>query len=68
MFGKHVTNEMNPLRRKTKMKKFFIAMLAVLFVAGAAYAGAPAIDFSGMINTRGQYFSNDDGVTTDAGN
>jgi hypothetical protein len=69
MFGKHVTNEMNhPLRRKTKMKKFFIAMLAVLFVAGAAYAAAPAMDFSGMINTRGQYFSNDDGVTKDAGN
>jgi hypothetical protein len=57
----------HPLRRKTKMKKFFIAMLAVLFVAGAAYAGAPAIDFSGMINVRGQYFSNDDGVTEDSG-
>jgi hypothetical protein len=69
MFGKHVTNEMNhPLRRKTKMKKFFIAMLAVLFVAGAAYAGAPTMDFSGMVNTRGQYFSNDNGVTKDAGN
>jgi hypothetical protein len=50
------------------MKKFFIAMLAVLFVAGAAYAAAPAMDFSGMINTRGQYFSNDNAVTEDSGN
>lgn len=50
------------------MKKFFIGLLAVMFVAGAAYAGAPDMDFSGMINTRGQYFSNDDGVTEDAGN
>jgi len=49
------------------MKKFFIGLMAVLFVAGVAYAGAPDIDFSGMINTRGQYFSNDDGITEDAG-
>jgi hypothetical protein len=48
------------------MKKFFIGLLAVMFVAGAAYAGAPEVDFSGMINTRGQYFSNDDGITKDA--
>jgi hypothetical protein len=50
------------------MKKLFLITLAVLFVAGAAYAGAPDMDFSGMINTRGQYFSNDDGVTEDSGN
>jgi hypothetical protein len=68
MFGKHVYPEVtHPLRRKTKMKKFFIGLLAVMFVAGAAYAGAPDMDFSGMINTRGQYFSNDDAVTEDSG-
>jgi hypothetical protein len=57
----------HPLRRKTKMKKFFIAMLAVLFVAGAAYAAAPAMDFSGMINTRGTYVSNETGFDPDPG-
>jgi hypothetical protein len=56
----------HPLRRKTQMKKFFIAMLAVLFVAGAAYAAAPAMDFSGMINTRGTYVSNETGVQAKA--
>ena len=54
MFGKHVTNEVNyPLRRKTKMKKLFLITLAVLFVTGAAYAGAPDTDFSGMIKFLG---------------
>jgi hypothetical protein len=49
------------------MKKFLIAMLAVLFVAGAAYAAAPAMDFSGMINTRGTYVSNETGFDPDPG-
>jgi hypothetical protein len=49
------------------MKKLFLITLAVLFVAGAAYAGAPDMDFSGMINTRGQYWSNDNAVTEDSG-
>jgi hypothetical protein len=48
------------------MKKFFIGMLAVLFAAGAAYA--VDYDYSGMINTRGQYYSNDTGLSNDSGN
>jgi len=48
------------------MKKFFIGMLAVLMVSGAVYAAAPDMDFSGMINTRGRYVSNDTGVQEDA--
>jgi hypothetical protein len=46
------------------MKKLFIVTLLVLFAAGAAYA--VDTDFSGMINTRGTYFSNDTGFDNDA--
>ena len=49
------------------MKKFFIGLLAVMFFAGMAYAEAPDMDFSGMINTRGTYISNDSGVSDDPG-
>jgi hypothetical protein len=66
MFGKHVTDEVNyPLRRKTKMKKFFIALLAVMFVAGAVYASE--LDFSGIVNVRGSYISNTSGESADPG-
>ncbi|RLB97701.1 MAG: hypothetical protein DRH90_22980, partial [Deltaproteobacteria bacterium] len=43
------------------MKKLFIITLAVLFAAGAAYA--VEYDYSGMINTRGTYLDNDDGIS-----
>ena len=50
------------------MKKLFIATLAVLFIAGVAYAGVPTMDFTGMFYVRGSYISNDSGVEEDAGN
>ena len=46
------------------MRKLFIVALAVLLTAGVAYA--VDTDFSGMINTRGTYFSNDTGFDEDA--
>ena len=52
-----------------KMKKLIIATtLAVLFLAGFAYAGVPTMDFSGMFYVRGSYISNDNGQEEDAGN
>jgi hypothetical protein len=50
------------------MKRLFIVTLAVLFVAGAAYAGVPTMDFTGMFYVRGSYISNDSGQEEDAGN
>jgi len=46
------------------MKKLFIITLAVLFLSGAAYA--VEYDFSGMINTRGTYLSNNSGEAEEA--
>ena len=46
------------------MKKLFIVTLSVLFFAGAAYA--VEYDYSGMINTRGSYLSNDGSISDDA--
>jgi hypothetical protein len=44
------------------MKKLLVIMFVVLFAATAAYADTT---ISGMMNTRGSYFSNDDGLQTD---
>jgi hypothetical protein len=48
------------------MKKFFIALLSLLMVAGFAYAAeeeaGTMFDFSGMINTDGVYLDNDSGL------
>lgn len=46
------------------MKKLFIVTLAVLFIASAAYA--VETDFSGMLNTRGTYYSNASGFEDSA--
>ena len=52
------------------MKKLLTALFSVLMVAGFVYAAeeeASIYDFSGMINTRGSYLSNDTGEAEDAG-
>jgi hypothetical protein len=65
MFGKHVTNEMNyPLRRKIKMKKFFILALILALAVGTAYAADEKFKTSGeyrmeMTNTDNADYDSD---------